>query len=530
MSANEEIRLKGLNFSKKGSIATMFFCLLIEIVFLFGWLLKFLIVPVIIPVFTAAVFFFALIVYYLTKKGVHSAVIPYSITTLTTVILTLCLSFIEPQLRIPFFVIYFYIVLHPAYLLGMTNGLYAVVLVDIAYGAMVILSQTTYPEINLGLEFVKLIFFTFISFLLIIDFDRDLSRIRQLRSLMDKIEKGDLTVKIEEKKDSFDEISLLEKTLKNLVETEADLIKLILESSKYLNSISTQIASTSNELSTAISEIVSTTQKMTEGVDRQYEELDKSISLGKSLSEISFTVVDNIKKVEGYASNFSTSASSGLNQSDVVIKNIEIIGSRYEYLIGLMAKLHDISNTITKIIETINKISEKINILSLNASIEAARAGEFGRGFSIVADEIKKLADNTQNSAMEIGEIVKEMIDSIKSVAESSEEVRKAIYDGNQVVKSTTESLKTISSAVIELNNAIKNIKNVISREEEEINKMLKQIEDSFNISKDNSSAAEEILASLEQQSAATEEFAATSQELLNITNRLTKMIQNFKI
>ncbi|MGQ9817683.1 MAG: methyl-accepting chemotaxis protein [bacterium] len=530
MKVNEEVRIKELDYSKRAAHSAMHLCLLLEIIFLFGWRLKFFVVPGIMSIGTAGFFIFAFIIYKLTKKGIYSVVIPYSITTLTTLVLTLCLYFINPQIRIPFFIIYFYIALHPAYLLGIKNGLYAVALADISYGVMTVFSQNIYPEINLGLEFAKLILFTFISFLLIIDFDRDLYRIRRLRYLMKQIEKGDLTVKIEEKKDSSDEISLLEKSLKNLVETEAGLIKLILESSQHVNTISSQIASTSNELSITISEIVSTTQKMTEGVDRQHEELDKSISLGKTLSEISFAVVDNIKKVEGYAGNFSTSASAGLNQSDVVIKNIEVIGSRYEYLIGLMAKLHDISNTITKIIETINKISEKINILSLNASIEAARAGELGRGFSIVADEIKKLADNTQNSAMEISEIVKEMIDSIKSVTESSEEVRKAIYDGNQVVKSTTESLKTISSAVIELNNAIKNIKNVISREEEEINNMLKQIEDSFNISKENSSAAEEILASLEQQSAATEEFAATSQELLNITNKLTRMIQNFKV
>ncbi len=530
MEVNEDIRLKELNYSKRGSIAIILFCILIEIIFFFGAVFKFLIVPVFIPILTAIVFLFGLIIYNLTRKNICSPVIPYSITTTTTVVLTLCLAFISPQIRIPFFMIYFYIVLHPAYLLGMKNGLYAVALTDIAYSAMVLITRNIYPEMNLGIEFVNLIFFTFISFLLIIDFDRDLIRLRQLRNILRKVEKGDLTIKIEKDKGSPDEISLLSETINNLLTTEANIIRLVIETSRSLSNIGAQIASTSNELSSAISEIVSTTQKMTEGVDRQYQELDKSISLGKSLSEISFTVVDNVKKVEGYASNFSTNASTGLDQSDVVIKNIEIIGSRYEYLIGLMTKLHDISNTITKIIETINKISEKINILSLNASIEAARAGEFGRGFSIVADEIKKLADNTQNSAMEIGEIVKEMVDSIRSVAESSEEVRRAISDGNQVVKSTTESLKTISSAVIELNNAIKNIKNVISREEEEINNMLRQIEDSFNISKENSSAAEEILASLEEQSAATEEFAATSQELLNITNQLSQVIQNFKV
>ncbi len=529
MITNEDVRLKGLNFAKKGSMATMLFCLLLEMVFLLGAIFKFFLVPNFIPVLTAIVFIFGLVIYILSRKNIYSPIISYIITTVTATILTFCLAFLQPQLRIPFFLIYFYIILHPAYLLGIKNGIYAIALVDLAYVLMLILTQNIYPEMNLGMELVQLIFLTFVSFLLIIDFDRDHVRLKKLREVLKKVEKGDLKVHIEEK-GTPDEIYFLGRAIKTLVETEANIIKLIIDTSKHLSEISAQIASTSNELSTAISEIVSTTQKMTEGVDHQFQELDKSISMAKSLSEISFSVVDNIKKVEVHAENFSASANNGLQMSDVALKNIEIIGARYEYLIGLMAKLHDVSNTITKIIETINKISEKINILSLNASIEAARAGEFGKGFVIVADEIKKLADSTQNSAMEIGDIVKEMIDSIKSVAESSEEVRKAIYDGNQVVKSTTESLRTISNAVIELNSAIKNIKNVISKEEEEITAMLKQIEDSFNISKDNSTAAEEILASLEEQSAATEEFAATSQELLNITERLAKVIQDFKV
>lgn len=529
MVDNREIRLKELNFSKKASIATMLFSFLCEIIFLTGYLFKFLIIPSFIPILVALVFLFGLIINILSLRNISSPIIPYSITTVTTIVLTLCLAFVTPQIRMLFFLIYFYIALHPGYLLGIRNGIYAIAIVDLAYSLMVIFTQNLYPEVSLSLEFVKLILFTFICFLINIDFDRDLVRLRQLRELLKKVEKGDLTLRIKNN-NSTDEISFLGKTINNLLETEGNIIRLIIETSRHLNDISTQISTTSNELSTAISEIVSTTQKMTEGVDRQHQELDKSISMSKSLGEISFAVVENVKKVEGYAENFSTSASNGLNQSDTVIKNIEIIDSRYEYLIGLMAKLHDISSTITTIIETINKISEKINILSLNASIEAARAGEFGRGFAIVADEIKKLADNTQNSAMEIGEIVKEMLDSIKSVTESTEEVRKAIDDGTYVIKATTDSLRTISSAVIELNNAIKNIKSIISKEEEEITGIIKQIEDSFNISKDNSTAAEEILASLEEQSAATEEFAATSQELLNITNNLAKVIQNFKV
>ncbi|MEO0137653.1 MAG: methyl-accepting chemotaxis protein [candidate division WOR-3 bacterium] len=529
MSVNEELHLKGLNFIRKGSGAIILFSLLFEIVFLLGAILKFFIVPTIVVILTTTIFIFGLVVYFLARKNIYHPVMPYIITATVVLVLTFCLSYIPPQFRLPFFLIYFYVAVHPGYLLGMKNGIYAILMVDVAYALMVLQTQNIYPEVNLGMEFVKLILFTIVSFLLIMDFDYDQMRLQHLKEALKKVEKGDLTVTITEGK-STDEIYFLSRTINKLLETEASIIKLIIETSKNLSEISAQIAATSNELSTAISEIVSTTQRMTEGVDRQYQELDKSISMSKALSEISFSVVDNIKKVEGYAESFSTSASNGLKMSDEVLKNIELIGSRYEYLIGLLARLHEVSATITKIIETINSVSEKINILSLNAAIEAARAGEFGRGFAIVADEIKKLADNTQNSAMEIGVIVKEMIESIQSVAASSEEVRKAISDGNQIIKATTESLRTISNAVIELNSAIKNIKTVISKEEEEITAMLRQIEDSFNISKENSTAAEEILASLEEQSAATEQFAATSQELLNITERLAQVIKNFKI
>ncbi|MEO0156327.1 MAG: HAMP domain-containing protein, partial [candidate division WOR-3 bacterium] len=267
MNTNEDMRLKGLNFAKKGSMATMLFCLLFEVVFLFGAILKFFPVPVVIPVLTAIVFFFGLVIYILSIKNIYSPVIPYIITTVTATILTFCLSFIQPQLRIPFFLIYFYIILHPGYLLGIKNGIYAIALVDFAYVLMLVLTQNLYPEINLGMELVKLIFLTFVSFLLIIDFDRDLVRLKELREILKKVEQGDLNVHIEEK-GAPDEIYFLGRTIKTLVETEANIIKLVVDTSKQLSEISAQIASTSNELSTAISEIVSTTQKMTEGVDR----------------------------------------------------------------------------------------------------------------------------------------------------------------------------------------------------------------------------------------------------------------------
>ncbi|MEO0216261.1 MAG: methyl-accepting chemotaxis protein [candidate division WOR-3 bacterium] len=524
----QEIREKELYYTKQGGKATMVFCLVIGIIFFFGWLFKFMTVPALLPILTVVTFFFGLFIYYLCKRNIYSPLLPYLVTTFTALILSYCLGFVNPQIRNLFFIIYFYIVLHPAYYLGIKNGLYAVALIDIAYAIMTLTTTQTYPTLNIGLEFSKLILFTVITFIIMIDFEKNLLRLRALRGLLTKAEKGDLTVRYTPK-DEHDEIHFLGISINNLFETELKIVSVIQALAQNLSRISTQIATTAREISTGISDIVATTQKMTDGVDQQYRELEQSINAGKMLSEINFEVVNNIKKIENNSVEFSTNLTTALNKSDLIIKNIEIISNRYENLISLMAKLNDISNAISTIIATINSISEKINILALNASIEAARAGEYGRGFSIVADEVKKLADSTQNSATEIDKIIKEMTESVKTVAQSSEEVMKAIKEGNQVVKSTTESLKSISGGIIELSNAIKEIKNIIAREEAEIGGIIRQIESSYNISKENSIAAEQILSSMEEQSAATEEFSNTSQELVSIINKLNEITKNFK-
>ncbi len=524
----QEIREKEKNFSIKGTSATMIFCVMIAIILLLGNIFEFLIVPFTSLIILAIVFLFGYILYTLCKKNVFSPIMPYAITIVTALVLTVALGTVNPTMRIPFFLLYFYIVLQPALLLGRTNGLFAVVFVDISYIVMVLITKSQYPDTHLGIEATKLIFFTFIALLLVLEFDKNLRRIQKIRMATARAEEGDLTERIADTEK--DEISFLARGFNHLLETESKIIKTVIEIVNSLTGMGKQIATTANEIATSTSEIAQTTQRMTDGINKQFDGLDKTISTGKTLSEVSFEVVDNVKKIEDFSVGVSEKASNAISQSDVVISNIELIGKRYDYLTSLMAKLQEISFAITKIVKTIDGIAEKINILSLNASIEAARAGEYGRGFSLVADEVKKLADSSQESASEIGTIIKDMMAYIKIVTESTGEVNKAISDGSVVVKSTADFLKGISSNVLELNTAIKNIKEIISKEEGEITTILKQVESSHGISKDNATAAEQILASVQEQSAAAEQFSTTSAELVSVSNKLRELVEKFKV
>ncbi len=524
----QEIREKEKHFSLVGTKATMTFCVMITIILLLGNIFQFLVVPLSALIVLGVVFLFGYIFYTLCKRDIFSPVMPYAITVVTASVLTIALGAINPTIRIPFFLLYFYIALQPALLLGRTHGLFAVILIDVAYLIMVLSTHGQYPDTHLGIEATKLIFFTFIALLLLLEFDKNLRRIQNIRRVAAKAEDGDLTERIVDSEK--DEISFLAQGFNRLLETEAKIIKMIIETVNSLSSMGEQLASTANEIAASTSDILQTTQKMTEGINEQYNGLDKTITTGKSLSEASFDVVTNVKKVEEFSVGVSDTASKAMSQSDVVISNIELIGKRYENLTALMQQLQEISSTITKIVNTIDSIAEKINILALNASIEAARAGEYGRGFSIVADEVKKLADSSQESASEIGRIIKDMMESINTVTESTEEVNKAISNGSVVVKSTADHFKDISNKVLELNNAIKNIMGMISQEEQEITTIIKQVENSHSISKDNATAAEQILASIQEQSAATQEFSAASQELVSVSNRLKEMVQKFKV
>ncbi len=524
----QENILKGKNFSLKGAVSTMAFCLLLEIIFILGCLFKFLVVPIIIPIITLLVFVFGFVIYMLCRRNIYSPVMPYSITAVTTLLLSFALGHIEPSIRVPFFLIYFYIIIHPAVFSGRKNGLFAVVLVDLSYLVMILATSAQYPWLDINLEILKLVFLTFIGLILVGDFDKTLQRIKAMRIASAKVAEGDLSIRVTDKEK--DELSYLAKSFNRIVESEAELMRFVKRIVNSLIDMGEQIASTADEMAGASSEIVNTAQKMTEGINEQYNELDKTITTGKNLSEVSFGVVSNVKKIEEFSIGVSDSASNAISQSEVVINNIDLIGKRYDYLTSLMTKVQDISLAINKIVNTIDAIAGKINILSLNASIEAARAGEYGRGFSIVADEIKKLADSSQESASEIGRIIKEMMESVKTVTASTEEVNRAISDGSIVVKSTTDAMKAISDNVIELNLAIKTINEMISKEEGEIINIIEQVENSHSISKDNSAAAEQILASIQEQSAAAQEFTATSQELVTVSNQLKEMVQKYTI
>ncbi len=131
--AQEEIREKEKDFSMKGTNATMVFSVVIAVILLLGNILNVLTIPLSVLYLLALVFIIAYALFIVCKRNIFSPAIPYAIIIVNTLVLTTVLGIISPEFRTPFFLIYLYVVLHPALLLGRTHGISAIAFVDVAY-------------------------------------------------------------------------------------------------------------------------------------------------------------------------------------------------------------------------------------------------------------------------------------------------------------------------------------------------------------------------------------------------------------
>jgi methyl-accepting chemotaxis protein len=219
-----------------------------------------------------------------------------------------------------------------------------------------------------------------------------------------------------------------------------------------------QIRVTNDNIRAVTAEVLAATEQQASGAAQQAAAVTQTSATVEELAQTSSQIADNAGAVVRIAERTLASAEEGMTAVATTVAGIEEIReTTMQSSDGILA-LGERSQEIGRVLSIINEIAEQTKILALNAAIEAARAGEAGKGFSVVAEEIRKLADSVTESTSEIGRVVREIQASASALIMQTERAAKKVAEGQDLARHTQGALELIVTQVEETTDAAKQI------------------------------------------------------------------------
>jgi len=260
---------------------------------------------------------------------------------------------------------------------------------------------------------------------------------------------GDLTKRLE--LNGSDEIAEISRMFNQFIEK--------------LHGIITLIASTSTQVAAASSQLNSTAERIATGAEEVAAQASTVATAGEEMSATSGDIAQNCQMAAEGAQQASSSAHNGAEVVDRTVSVMGQIAEKVQESAKTVESLGARSDQIGEIIGTIEDIADQTNLLALNAAIEAARAGEQGRGFAVVADEVRALAERTTKATREIGEMIKAIQSETKGAVAAMEQGVRQVEQGTEEAARSGEALRDILEQV---NNVSMQVNQIATAAEEQ--------------------------------------------------------------
>ncbi|WP_094227274.1 methyl-accepting chemotaxis protein [Methanolobus psychrotolerans] len=295
------------------------------------------------------------------------------------------------------------------------------------------------------------------------------------------------------------------------------------------------IASTSEQMSAAIEEVTATSEEVSRtigGIAKgSHEQSSKAEDISRAMSDMSSNVQDiatNAQRSAEIAMESSERTKAVGDSSEELMKQMEEIQKASTDSVNAIKELESKSKRIGEIVNLITNIADQTNLLALNAAIEAARAGEHGRGFAVVADEVRKLAEESGSAAKQISGLIAEIQTDTNVVVNSVEKGNTTVSSGVKALDETAKAMREIVQGSVKVAEMVQDIAAAAQEQSASIEEITASVEEVTSISQETAAGTEETSASVEQQNASMQELAQSSQELAGMAVAMQEMVNQF--
>ncbi|MFP4661921.1 MAG: methyl-accepting chemotaxis protein [Halanaerobiales bacterium] len=352
--------------------------------------------------------------------------------------------------------------------------------------------------------------------------------LQKIMDLMSKVENGDLTVSSDlEGKNEIGQLSssfnTMIKNIRELINNTRRISDTVLRDTGVINEVSKQSYSSAQQVSESI-------ETISIGAQEQADEAQSSTEVMELLAERIGNVNNYIKSVLEVAREIkitSRNAGDTVNELNEKSNTTAEMSNRVKEDINI---LNNKALEISKIVDLIDNISEQTSLLSLNASIEAARAGAAGKGFGVVAEEIKHLAEQTGEATQTIASIVEEILKESQNTVEEFEKANQFFEEQNTSVHETEQAFKAIISSLDTITEEVSRVNNAIAEINDYKNKAVDEIVSISSIAQEAAASTEEVTAASEEQVSSADQLANLASELEQTVNELNKHIDRFTV
>ncbi|WP_430108704.1 methyl-accepting chemotaxis protein [Paenibacillus sp. B1-33] len=352
--------------------------------------------------------------------------------------------------------------------------------------------------------------------------------LRQMQRLMEQAEQGDLTVR--GTYESKDEIGVLMKDFNKMMEGLSSIMSTVHERSELLLHNSRLVSDNANETAQATEHIAASMEQIATGSQLQQTASEENAIALEEFARGIQSIVENTASVAELASHSALQAEQGNATIVDAMEQMKSINQSVHTTESAVEQLLDHSLQIEKIIDVITNIAGQTNLLALNASIEAARAGESGRGFSVVAGEVRKLAEQSSESAKQIAELISVMQNSTQETVNAMGYVRQEVASGMKVVAQAGQMFEHIMALVQQVTGQVQETSAATEEMSAGTEEITASVDEMAKVATDVSSAVQSVVAASEEQLASVETISASIEQLKQMAEELQMMVNRFRL